>query len=152
MSRAFIGIGSNQGDRLTHIFESMRALNATAGVHVCQVAVITETEPVGGPPQDRYLNTVVEVETSLAPRELLRILRDVERQRGRRPSAERWGPRPIDLDLLLYEDQVVDEEDLTVPHPRMHERRFVLEPLAQLAPQFIHPVMKQSIQELLSKA
>ena len=152
MARAFIGIGSNQGDRLTHIFESMRALTATSGVQVCQVAVMTETEPIGGPPQGRYLNTVVELETSLAPRELLRVLQDIERQRGRQPSAERWGPRPIDLDILLYEDRVVHEQDLTVPHPRMHERRFVLEPLAQLAPAIVHPVLKKTIGELLSAA
>ena len=151
MSRVFIGVGSNEGDRLQHISNAVKALGATAGVAVTQMATITETEPVGGPPQGAYLNTVVELETALDPTELLKTLKAIEQRLGRKPSAERWGPRPIDLDLLLYDDRVIHTPELTVPHPRLHERRFVLEPLAQLAPDIIHPVLKQPMKHLLAR-
>ncbi len=149
MSRVFIGVGSNEGECFEHISIALRRLAAAGRVQLLQMATIIETEPVGGPPQDRYLNTVVEIDTSLEPAELLKTLQAIERQGGRTPSAERWGPRPIDLDLLLYDDRTINTPELTVPHPRMHERRFVLEPLAQLAPDAIHPVLKQPISELL---
>ena len=150
MGRVFIGVGSNEGNRLELISKAARALGSTSGIRLVQMATILETEPVGGPPQGPYLNTVVELDTVLAPAELLRVLQDIERRFGRQPSSERWGPRPIDLDLLLYDDRVIHESALDVPHPRLHERRFVLEPLAQLAPEVIHPVLKQSIVNLLS--
>ena len=150
MSRVFIGVGSNEGDRLQHISNAVKALGATAGVAVTQMATIIETEPIGGPPQGPYLNTVVELETAVSPADLLKTLKAIEQRLGRKPSAERWGPRPIDLDLLLYDDRVIETSDLTVPHPRLHERRFVLEPLAQLAPQVIHPLVNQTIGELLT--
>ena len=149
MSRVFIGVGSNEGGRLEHISRAIRALGSTSEVRLVQMATIIETEPIGGPPQGPYLNTVVELETSLAPLDLLRALQDVERRLGRTPSPQRWSPRPIDLDLLLYDDRVIQEPTLCVPHPRMHERRFVLEPLSQLAPDIIHPVLHQSISALL---
>ena len=113
------------------------------------MATIIETAPVGGPPQDPYLNTVIEVDTSRSPRELLAALKAIERQLGRVASGERWGPRPIDLDVLLYDDRIVEEPDLKIPHERMHERRFVLEPLLQLAPELVHPVLKRSISDLI---
>ena len=152
MARVFIGVGSNQGDRLTSISRGVQALGAIAGVRVVQMALVAETAPVGGPPQGPYLNTVVEIDTTVPPRELLQLLKAIERQMGRQPSDVRWGPRPIDLDVLLYEDLVVRESDLEIPHPRLHERRFVLEPLTQLAPDVVHPVLKQSIKALLDKA
>ena len=149
MSRAFIGIGSNEGDRLKHVSDAVRALGAVSGIRVVQLATIIETEPMGGPPQGPYLNTVVELETALAPEELLRKLKDIEQQLGRQPSAQRWSPRPIDLDLLLYDDRVIESPELCVPHPRLPERRFVLEPLAQLAPEVVHPVLHRSVAALL---
>ena len=103
-----------------------------------------------GPPQPSYLNTVVEIATALEPRWLLDALKALERRLGRAPSTQRWGPRVIDLDILLYDDRVLDEPTLSIPHPRMHERRFVLEPLAQLVPDLIHPVLKQTIARLLA--
>ena len=148
MSRVFIGVGSNQGDRLEAISKAARALGAIGGVRLLQMATVIETEPVGGPPQGPYLNTVVEVETRLQPRDLLKVLQAVERQLGRLPSAERWAPRPIDLDILLYDDLVMAEPDLSIPHPRMHERVFVLEPLVQLAPAAVHPLLKQTVAAL----
>ena len=148
MSRVFIGVGSNQGDRLEHISKAARALGACDRVKLSRMATIIETAPIG-PPQGPYLNTVIEIDTSLAPRELLAALKGIERQFGRKPEGERWAPRPIDLDVLLYDDRVIDEPALRIPHERMHERWFVLEPLAQLAPQWIHPVLHQSIAALL---
>ena len=150
MSRVFIGVGSNQGDRLEHISKAARALGALERVTLSRMATIIETAPIG-PPQDPYLNTVIEIDTSLAPRELLAALKGIERQFGRTPEGERWASRPIDLDVLLYDDRVIDEPDLRIPHERMHERRFVLEPLAQLAPEAVHPVLKHSIARLLAQ-
>ena len=148
MSRVFIGVGTNQGNRLEQISRAVKALGALDRVRLVQMAMIMETDPVGGPPQDPYLNTVAELDTTLTPHALLAALQGIERQLGRVPSAERWGPRPIDLDVLLYDDRVIRDTHLSIPHPRMHERRFVLEPLAQLAPDAVHPVLKQTIAEL----
>ena len=149
MARVFIGVGSNEGDRLASISQAVAALASLSGVRVMQMALISETEPVGGPPQGLYLNTVVELETSLSPSDLLGQLKTIEGQLGRQPAAQRWAPRPIDLDVLLYDDLVLEDPTLTIPHPRMHERRFVLEPLAHLAPEMIHPILKRPIRELL---
>ena len=149
MSRVFIGVGSNEGDRFQHISESLRVLGAAHGVRLVQMASIIETEPVG-PPQGPYLNTVVEIDTTLEPHALLVQLQAIERQRGRKPSAERWGPRPIDLDVLLYDDRILNDPTLKIPHPRLHERRFVLEPLAQLAPEAVHPILRHKALELLA--
>ncbi len=152
MKRVFIGIGSNEGDRLRNVSEAIRLLGASEGIRVAQMATIIETEPIGGPPQDLFLNTVVEINTSLAPHALLVTLKEIERRLGRVPSAERWGPRPIDLDILLYDDVVMQQPDLTIPHPRLHERLFVLEPLAQLAPDIVPPLLMKSAAELLDRA
>ena len=150
MGRVFIGIGSNEGDRLAHISRAIKALGAVDGVHVVQMATIIETEPAGGPPQGPYLNTVVELDTTLAPRELLSVLKAIEQQLGRKPGSQRWGPRPIDLDILLYDDQVLKTPTLVIPHQRMHERQFVLEPLAQISPNVVHPLLKQPVSALLT--
>jgi 2-amino-4-hydroxy-6-hydroxymethyldihydropteridine diphosphokinase len=151
MARAFIGVGSNQGNRLAAISHAMRILARAPGVMLVQMATVAETKPVGGPPQDDYLNTVIEVDVEHEPQVLLRLLQDIERQLGREPGGERWGPRPIDLDLLLFENRLIVDPLLQVPHPRLHERRFVLEPLAQIAPHLRHPVLQQTIADLLSQ-
>ena len=149
MSCVFIGIGSNEGDRLEHVSRAIQRLSHTPGMQVSRMATIYDTEPVG-PPQPEYLNTVIELDTALSPHQLLETLKLLERQLGRVPSTQRWGPRVIDLDILLYDDRVLNEPALIIPHPRLHERRFVLEPLAQLAPQLLHPVLKQTIAQLLA--
>jgi len=126
---AYVGLGSNLGDREALI------LRAAGLLGVRRLSSIVETEPWGYEQQPRFLNAVGELETDLTPRAVLDQLLDVERQLGRERVGPRWGPRTIDLDLLLYGDQVVDEPGLTVPHPHLRERLFVLEPLAELAPE-----------------
>jgi 2-amino-4-hydroxy-6-hydroxymethyldihydropteridine diphosphokinase len=130
---AFIGIGSNLGDREQNLARAIELLSAEDGIDIAAVSEIRETEPVGPVSQGPFLNGAVRIETDLGPRELLERLLAVEQRLGR-VRRERFGPRTIDLDLLLYGDEAVDEPGLTVPHPRLHERRFALEPLSDLAP------------------
>jgi 2-amino-4-hydroxy-6-hydroxymethyldihydropteridine diphosphokinase len=130
---AFVGIGSNLGDREAHLSRALELLSAEDDIEVSGVSRIRETEPVGPVEQGPFLNGAVRVETELPPRELLGRLLDIEQRLGR-VRRERFGPRTIDLDLLLYGEDVVDEPGLTVPHPRLHERRFALEPLVDLDP------------------
>ena len=138
--RAYVGLGANLGDREATIRRAVELVGELDGVAVVGVSSLRETEPWGPVEQPRYLNGAVAVETDLPPRELLEALLDVERRLGRaRDDEERWGPRTIDLDLLLYGDLVLDEPGLDVPHPRLHERRFALEPLAELAPDALVP-------------
>lgn len=131
MPRAAIGLGSNLGDRATHIAEAIGSI-AEAGSLV-RVSSLYETAPIGGPKQDAYLNAVLVIDTELPVRKLLEVCLDIERQHGRE-RRERWGPRPLDLDILVYGQHSVIEADLTVPHPRMTKRRFVLEPLLEVWP------------------
>lgn len=136
-ARAFVGLGSNLGDRRAHLQAAVDRLRA--GGDVVAVSPLYETEPVGGPAgQGPYLNVVVELSTEDTPRELLERCRALEAAAGRM-RAERWGPRTLDADVLLVEGAEVDEPDLTVPHPRLWERRFVVQPLADLAPDLVSP-------------
>jgi 2-amino-4-hydroxy-6-hydroxymethyldihydropteridine diphosphokinase len=128
---AYLGLGSNLGDRLAHLQRAVDLLGAEDGVRVLRSSRVYETAPVGGPPQPDYLNAVIQIETDLSPRELLRTCMGVEIELGRIRD-ERWGPRTIDVDVLTYGGERIDEPDLVVPHPRMHERGFVLVPLAEL--------------------
>jgi 2-amino-4-hydroxy-6-hydroxymethyldihydropteridine diphosphokinase len=127
---AFLGLGSNLGDRLGTLQRAVELLQATDGVEVVRSSRVYETAPVG-PSQPEFLNAVVEVSSDLEPRDLLAACAAVERELGR-VRAERWGPRTIDVDLLTYDEMTVDDPDLTIPHPRMHERGFVLVPLREL--------------------
>jgi 2-amino-4-hydroxy-6-hydroxymethyldihydropteridine diphosphokinase len=137
--RAFIGLGSNMGDRWGHLRQALSAL-----ADVVAVSPVYETEPVGGPPdQEWYLNVVAELATSLSPRELLGVAHRLEEAAGRVRTV-RFGPRTLDVDVLLVGDLVVEDDDLVVPHPRLWERRFVVEPLADLAPELIDPETKKS--------
>jgi len=132
MARAFIGLGSNLGDRLETLSRAVKALAATRGIRVEQLSTVLETVPCGGPPQGPFLNAAIELHTSLSPRALLHALQRIETRLGRRRSGERWAPRTIDLDILLFGKEEIQTDELTIPHPRMNERRFVLEPLAEL--------------------
>lgn len=148
---AYLGLGSNMGDRTVQIDAAMAALSAHPLIQFDRsqdAASRYETEPVGGPPkQELFINTAVRVSTTLSPHELLSACQDIELKLGRIRS-ERWGPRVIDIDLLLYDDIVFDDDVLTLPHPRMHERRFVLDPLAEIAGDVIHPALLQPIHAL----
>ena len=139
MPRAYVGLGANLGEREAALKAAVAALDATEGIEVVAVSSFRETDPVGYLDQPRFLNGAVAVDTTLAPRELLDALLEVERSLGRTREGQRFGPRTIDLDLLLYADESVDEPGLTVPHPRLHERAFALEPLAELDPDLVVP-------------
>lgn len=143
MTRAYVGVGSNLGDREGTIRAAIAALPG-----VVAVSELRETDPVGRTDQPTFLNGAVALETELSPRELLDTLLAVERQLGRE-RRERWGPRTIDLDLLVVDDVTCDEPGLTLPHPRLHERRFALEPLAELAPDLVVPA-RGAVAELLA--
>jgi 2-amino-4-hydroxy-6-hydroxymethyldihydropteridine diphosphokinase len=132
--RAYLALGSNLGDRLAHLQAAVDGLAAEPGIEVIAVSPVYETAPVGGPPQDEYLNAVVEVDTALDARELLGVARRLEAA-AHRVRAERWGPRTLDVDVLIVGDEEVNEPDLVVPHPRMAERDFVLVPLSNLDPE-----------------
>jgi 2-amino-4-hydroxy-6-hydroxymethyldihydropteridine diphosphokinase len=150
VKRAHIGIGSNLGERRETIAAALELLAAEDGLEVVAVSSLRETEPVGYEGQPRFLNAAAALETSLSPRELLERLLEIERRLGRtRGEGPRFGPRTIDLDLLLYGDETVDEPGLTVPHPRLAERRFALEPLAELDPGLVVPG-HGSVQALLA--
>ena len=134
MTRAYVGLGANLGPREIAIQRALTLLASEEGIEVVEQSTLRETDPVGRVEQPRFLNGVVALDTTLSPRELLDVLLRVERELGRVRDGERWGPRTIDLDLLLHGSNVVDEPGLRLPHPRLHERRFALEPLADLAP------------------
>jgi 2-amino-4-hydroxy-6-hydroxymethyldihydropteridine diphosphokinase len=146
----FVGIGSNVGDREAYVRRALELLAAEPGIDVEQISQVRETDPVGVVDQPRFLNAAARLTTDLAPRALLERLLGIEHTLGRIRTDERYGPRTIDLDLLLYGDEVVDEPGLHVPHPRLAERRFVLEPLAELDSGLVVPG-RGSVQALLSR-
>jgi 2-amino-4-hydroxy-6-hydroxymethyldihydropteridine diphosphokinase len=136
MARAFLGLGSNLGDRAGQLRAAVDGLRARAGVEVVGVSPVYETDPVGGPEQGAYLNLVVELGTELGARALLGVAAELEAA-AERVRAERWGPRTLDVDVLWVDGEEVDEPDLQVPHPRLRARRFVLAPLADVAPDLV---------------
>ena len=150
MTLVFIGLGSNLGDRVAHLRSAVEGIRALEDARLSAVSPIFETDPVGGPEQGDYLNAVVAAEWSASAHGLLERLLGLEREMGR-TRAERDGPRTLDLDLLLFGDARIDEPDLVVPHPRMHERGFVLEPLGRLAPDLVHPLLGERIETLAAR-
>jgi len=138
MAKIYLGIGTNMGNRLKNIHQALDLLEEY-DVNVLRISTITETDPVDGPPQNKFLNGVIEAQTKINPHLLLQSLKRIEKSLGR-TNTGRNGPRPIDLDILLYDDKVIEDDDLVIPHPRMFERAFVMEPLKELAPDLVNKI------------
>ena len=147
--RVYVGVGSNLGDRWGRLAHAARELRATAGVALVQASRVYDAAPIG-PPQPRYLNAVLELETSLPALDVLDLVQEVERTGGRVRGPERWGPRTLDLDLLLYGEAVVRVPRLVVPHPGLAVRRFVLAPLGELCPERTVPGTGRTVAQLLA--
>lgn len=154
-STAFLALGSNRGRRWVHLQGGIARLNERDGVAVVEASPVYETEAHTVRPEDRqpaFLNAVIRIETTRSPEALLRIAREVERAEGRRREKKRWAPRSLDVDLLAYDEEVRDEEGLSLPHPRLDERRFVLQPWADVASNFVvPPPFDESVQALLEE-
>jgi len=149
MATAYLGLGSNLGDREANIASALKMLGQEA--RILKVSSFYETEPVGYKDQPWFLNCVCSVETELAPQALLRLAKTIEKNLGRKPAL-RFGPRLIDIDILFYDDLILDSPDLVIPHSRLAERAFVLVPLKEIAPHLVHPLLGVTIEELLEGA
>ena len=146
----YLGLGSNLGDRFANLQEAVNCLCRSAGIIVTGVSAVYETAPVGGPDQPDYLNAAIGLETTLAADRLLEVCLETEKKMGR-VRDERWNARIIDIDILLFDGSHIRTDSLTVPHPRMHERGFVLVPLADIAPDAVHPLKKLTVTDLVSE-
>jgi 2-amino-4-hydroxy-6-hydroxymethyldihydropteridine diphosphokinase len=150
MTKVYAGLGSNLGDKRENIIKAIDRLDAYKEICVKEESGFYNTAPVGGPLQPDYVNCVIGLETEIDPQTLLKEFKKIEIELGRKPGV-RWGPRAVDIDILLYGDRIVDDYNLKIPHERMHERVFVLEPLCEISPNIKHPVSGISISELLEK-
>lgn len=145
----YICVGSNLGNRLENCRNGVAALTVSGTIQLVDQSCIYETEPVDYKDQDWFMNYVIEIETALNPFPLLELLKSVEGEAGRSKNTIRYGPRILDLDIIFYDDIVMDTPQLVIPHPRMHKRRFVLKPICDIDPDIIHPVLLKSVQSLL---
>lgn len=150
MADAYVGIGSNLGDRSLHLIRALDEMEGLPQTKMVAMSGVYETEPVGPPGQASYLNAVARLDTQLSPDDLLRHLQIIEEWAGRIRD-QRWGPRTLDLDLLLYDSVISDSDFLTLPHPHAHERWFVLKPLCDLNPNLKHPLLQLSVAEMLNR-
>lgn len=148
MARAFLGLGSNMGDRKKELDFAISRIREHPEMTLVRVATYLETDPVGYLEQNKFLNSAAEIETTLLPHRLLAALQEIEQEAGRIRTI-RWGPRTLDIDILLYNDRILDDPDLTIPHPRMREREFVLIPLTEIAPEVIVPPEQVTVSQLL---
>jgi 2-amino-4-hydroxy-6-hydroxymethyldihydropteridine diphosphokinase len=152
MARVYLALGSNLGNSAANLRAAHQAIAALPDTHNARLSPIYDTAPVGGPAgQNRFANAAIEMDTSLTPRILLEKLQAIEQSLGREPRDHRipCGPRIIDLDILLYDEQIIEQPGLTIPHPRFDKRRFVLHPLVNLAPSILHPLLKRTAKHLL---
>ena len=147
---AYIGIGSNLGEKVENCRRAIEAIGSDARNRVVGCSRLFRTEPVGKKDQEWFINGVAAVETAMSPRELLEFLLAVEKKMGRN-RIERWGPRIIDLDILFFGDRVLNEKGLQIPHPRLHERRFVMVPLKDIAPDLVHPIFQRTVSQILGE-
>lgn len=145
--RVFLGLGSNLGERARNVHEALKAISEIGGVRIRAVSPVYESAPVGLADQPEFLNAAVEIQTSLGPLDLLQAVKEIERALDRTPGV-RWGPREIDIDILLWGDRIIEIQGLRVPHERMRERRFVLAPLADIAAEVVDPETRRTIREL----
>ncbi len=146
---AFVSVGSNMGDKLLNCRKGIDALTATGNCRLIKCSRFYQTEPVDFKDQSWFVNGVFQIRTDLSPWKLFEEIKRIERDAGRKSQTIRYGPRILDLDILLYDDQVIETEALTIPHPRMHKRRFVLKPVCDIDPNIDHPVFKKTIGQLL---
>jgi 2-amino-4-hydroxy-6-hydroxymethyldihydropteridine diphosphokinase len=144
---AYLGLGSNMGDTLENIHQAEYGLMQSPSIHIIKSSSYYHTRPWGKTDQADFVNSVLQIETSLSPRELLSLCLLIEKQMGR-IREEKWGPRIIDIDILCYGSQIINEPDLIIPHPYLHERAFVLIPFKEISPEFVHPVLKKSMIQL----
>lgn len=151
MRTAYLGLGSNKGERISYIKKALSEIGKIENTRIVKSSSIYETEPWGVEDQDDYLNSAVELETSLDPENLLKELKNIERKTGRTGN-KKWSEREIDIDLLFYGDEIIDNEFMNVPHSQIENRKFVLIPMNEIAPEFIHPVLKKSITDLLKES
>jgi 2-amino-4-hydroxy-6-hydroxymethyldihydropteridine diphosphokinase len=145
--KAYLALGSNVGDREANLDFARDQLN-TGGISIVKASTVDETEPIGGPPQPNYLNQVLEVETDLQPRELLDFVKQVEASAGRRPGGPRWGPRELDIDILLYGHLSIDTPELTIPHPQLVNRTFLLRELTEINPRLTDALSDVTAEQL----
>ncbi|MDD3629354.1 MAG: 2-amino-4-hydroxy-6-hydroxymethyldihydropteridine diphosphokinase [Actinomycetota bacterium] len=147
MPRAYLSIGSNLGDRINYLKKALEKLKQN-NIQIIKSSNIIETEPYGYKEQGKFLNMAVEIDSDLEPFELMKLISKIESELGR-IRTKRWGPRVIDIDIIFYDYLIINEPDLKIPHPDMQNRFFVLKPLQEIAPDFVHPVLKKTITELL---
>jgi len=147
---AYLSTGSNLGDKLENCRSGLAALDQTEGIHIDAVSAFYMTEPMEYSDQPWFVNAAVRIRTTLNPLDLLTTLKALERKSGRKDSGIRFGPRTLDFDIIFYNDIVLETPSLIVPHPRLHEREFVLRPICDLAPELMHPVLKKTAAELLA--